>query len=148
MTACQEQLVFPKQIATAAATGTLSAAERSYPTSEVRGRSWEDSMPKGQRSRGVTPPLRSRAAAKSARLQRRRNGREELLKSKVRDGSWEELPHTPMLEVRGGGWEDQPHTRGQGRRPGGPTPCPGTGGCAGAGGPRGAIPAEGQEGRQ
>ena len=41
----------------------------------------------------------------------------------------------PLSEVRGGGWEDQPHARGQGWRLGGPT-----GGCAGAGGPRGAIP--------
>ena len=30
-----------------AATGTLSVAERSYPTSEVRGRSREDPMPVG-----------------------------------------------------------------------------------------------------
>ena len=33
--------------AAAAATGPLSAAERSYPKSEVRGRSWEDPCPKG-----------------------------------------------------------------------------------------------------
>ena len=31
---------------------------------------------------------------------------------------------------------------------GGATPCPRSGGCAGAGGPRGAIPPEGQEGQQ
>ena len=31
--------------AQAVATGALSAAERSHPTSEVRGRSWEDPMP-------------------------------------------------------------------------------------------------------
>ena len=52
----------------AAATGALSVAERSYPTSEVRGRSWEDPMPEGRRPRGVTPCLRSGAAAESARL--------------------------------------------------------------------------------
>ena len=51
-----------------AATGALSVAERSYPTSEVRGRSWEDPMPEGRRPRGVTPCLRSGAAAESARL--------------------------------------------------------------------------------
>ena len=79
-----------------AATRTLSAAERSYPTSEVRGGSREDPMPKGQQPRGVTPRSRSGAVAKSARLQRRRNGREEL----------------PESEVRGGGWEDQPHIQG------------------------------------
>ena len=33
----------------------LSAAERSYPTSEVRGRSWEDPMLEGWQPRGVTP---------------------------------------------------------------------------------------------
>ena len=45
---------------------------------KVRGRSREDPMPKGQWPRGVTPCLRSGAAAKSARLQWHRNGREEL----------------------------------------------------------------------
>ena len=93
------------------ATGAHSAAERSYPTSEVRGRSREDPMPKGRRPRVVTPRPRSGAAAKSAGLQRHRNGQEEL-----------------------------PHVQGQGRQPGGATPCPRSGGCVGAGGPRGAIP--------
>ena len=69
-----------------AATSALSMAERSYPKSEVRGRSWEDPMPEGQQPRGVTPRLRSGAAAKSARLRRRRNGRDELPASEVRDG--------------------------------------------------------------
>ena len=44
-------------------TGALSAAKRSYPTSEVRGRSWEDPMPKGWWPRGATPCPRSGAAA-------------------------------------------------------------------------------------
>ena len=52
----------------AAATGALSTAERSHPTSEVRGRSQEDPMPKGRQPRGVTPRPRSGAAAKSTRL--------------------------------------------------------------------------------
>ena len=69
------------------------AAERSHPTSEVRGRNREDPMPEGRRPRGVTPRPRSGAAAKSARLQRCRNGREELPKSEVRGGCQEELPH-------------------------------------------------------
>ena len=47
-------------------------------TSEVRGRSQEDPMPEGWQPRGVTPRLRSGAVAKSARLQRLRNGREGL----------------------------------------------------------------------
>ena len=51
-----------------AATGAVSAAERSYPMSEVRGRNWEDSMPEGQQPRRVTPRLRLGAAAESARL--------------------------------------------------------------------------------
>ena len=52
----------------------LSTAKRRYPTSEVRGRSREDPITDGQRPRGATPRLRSRAAAKSARLWWRRNG--------------------------------------------------------------------------
>ena len=98
-------------------------------------------MPEGQWSRGVTPRLRSGAAAESARLRRRRNGREELprvrgqsrdersyptsevsggcwekiphaLKLKARGGGQEELPHAPTTEARGGGWEEQPHIQG------------------------------------
>ena len=161
-----------------AATGELSAAKRSYPTSEVRGRSREDPMPKGRRLRGVTPLPRSGAVAKSSRLQRRRNGGEELPKSEVRGGHERSYPTSevgggvgvrprgaiqrprsgvatrgvtprlrsgvaaersyPVAEVRGGGWEDQPPARGQGRRPS--TPRPRSGGCTGAGEPRGAIP--------
>ena len=86
------------------ATGALSPAERSYPTSEVRSSSREDPMPEGRQPRGVTPHPKSGAAAESARLRRHRNGREELPKSEVRGGSWEELPHV----------------RGQGQQQGGP----------------------------
>ena len=126
--------------ATAAATGALGAAKRSYPMSEVRGRSREDPMPEERRPRGVTPLPRSGAAAESARLQRSRNSREELPKSEVRGGGQEELPHALTPKARGGGQEDQTHARGQGRRPGGPTPRQRSGGCPGTGGPRGAIP--------
>ena len=45
-----------------------------------------------------------------------------------------------MPEARGGGREELSPTRGQGRRPGGVTPRPRSGGCTGTGGPRGAIP--------
>ena len=69
-------------------------------------------MPEGQRLRRVTPRLRAGAAAESARLQRRRNGQEELPKSEVRGDGREELPHAPTPEARGGGWEDQPHVQG------------------------------------
>ena len=51
-----------------AVTITHSAAKRSYLTSEVRGKSWEDPMPKGQWTRRVTPRPRSGAVAESARL--------------------------------------------------------------------------------
>ena len=77
--------------------------------------------------------------------------------SEAKDGSWEELPRVrsqgrrprgatlhprpgAVLEARGGGREEQPHARGQGQQLGGATPSPRSGGCAGAGGPRGAIP--------
>ena len=46
----------------------------------------------------------------------------------------------PMPEARGSSWKELPHTRGQGRQPGGVTAHPRSSGCAGAGGPRGAIP--------
>ena len=95
--------------AVVAAIGPLSVAERSYPTSEVRGRSREDPMPEGLRPRGLNPRPRSGAAAENARLQQRRNCQEELPKSQVRGGGQEELPHTPTPEARGGGREDQPH---------------------------------------
>ena len=99
-------------------TSGLSAAERSYPTSEVRGEarrtpclkgSGQEELPhvpgQGQKpgvphaqravAKGVTPHPRSGAAAESARLRRRRNGREELPKSEVRGSGWEDLPPRP-----------------------------------------------------
>ena len=94
-------------------------------------------MTKGRRPRGVTPRPMSGAVAESARLQRRWNGQEELPKSEVRGGGWEELPKT---DASGSCQEELPHVRGQGWRPGGPTPRPTSGGCVGAEGPRGAIP--------
>ena len=53
----------------AAATSALSTAQRSHPTSEVRGRSWEDPMPEGRRPREVTPLLRSEAEAERSYLE-------------------------------------------------------------------------------
>ena len=44
-------------------TSAHSAAERSCPTSEVRGRSWEDPIPEGLWPRGVTPRPRPGMAA-------------------------------------------------------------------------------------
>ena len=57
--------IFRRAKAQVAATGT---GKRSYPTSEVRGRSREDPMPEGQRPGGVTPRPRSGAVAESTRL--------------------------------------------------------------------------------
>ena len=93
-------------------TRTLSVAKRSYPTSEVRGRSREDPMPEGRWPRGVTPCPRSGAAAESARLRWHRNGQEELPKSEIRGGGQEELPHAPTPETRGGGREELPPIQG------------------------------------
>ena len=93
----------------AAVTSALSTAERSYPTSDVRGRSREDPMPEGQWPRGVTRCWRPGAAAeRSYPLPKARGiGRSH-----------------PPSQVRGGGQEEQPHTRGQGQQPEGATPCP------------------------
>ena len=66
-------------------TCALSAAERSYLTSEVRGRSWEDPMPEGRQPRGVTLHPRPGAVA------------------------WRSHP---VLEARGGGREEQPNVQG------------------------------------
>ena len=46
----------------------------------------------------------------------------------------------PTSKGRGGGREELPQDRGQGWRLGGATPRPKSGGCMGAGGPRGATP--------
>ena len=66
---------------------------------ELRGRNQEDPMPEGRWPRGVTPRLRSGAAAESARLRRRRNRREELPHVCGRGGAAER--RYPASEVRG-----------------------------------------------
>ena len=83
--------------AQAVATGALSAAERSHPTSEVRGRSWEDPMPEGRRPRGVTPRLRSRGVAEKRYPASEVRGCDEgsYPASEVRGGRRKELPHAP-----------------------------------------------------
>ena len=84
----------------AAATGTLSMAERSYPTSEVRGRSQKDPMPEGRRPRGVTP--------------RPRSG--QLPRVPGCDGAWmaERSYSVSEVGVGGGGREELPRVRGWG----------------------------------
>ena len=68
--------------------------------SEVRGRSWEDPMPEGQRPRGITPRPRSGAEAESTRLRR---------------GAGTAERSYPASKVRGGSQEELSHVRGQGR---------------------------------
>ena len=81
------------------ATGALSMTERSYPTSDVRGRSRECQAATAQEwPRGATPRPRSGAAAKRI-----------YPESEVRGGGQEELPHAPTPETRGGGREELPH---------------------------------------
>ena len=75
------------------------AAERSCPTSEVRGggRDCQAAMAQEQPG-GATPHPRPGAAAERS-----------YPASEVRDGGREELPHAPTTEARGGGQEEQPH---------------------------------------
>ena len=101
---------------------TQSVAERSYPTSEVRGRSREDLMPKRQWPRGVTPRPRSGAAAESARLRWCRNGRGDM-------------KDNPASKDRGRGLKEQPHIQGMvavwaQEGPRGAIPCLRSGGVA------------------
>ena len=139
----------------AAMTGALSAAERSYTKSEVRGRSQENPMPKGRRPRGVTPRPRSGAAADSARLQQHRNGWEDLpcmwgqggrsrgvipCPGQRRHREDYSASRSELAAGRSYPTPPYPHARGQGQRLGGPTRHPRSRGCTGTGGPRGAIP--------
>ena len=80
---------------------STSMAERSYPTSKVRGRSQEEPMPEGWRPRGATPRPRSGAAAERS---------------------------YPPPEVRGGSRECQTATVQE--QPRGATPCPRSGAAA------------------
>ena len=74
-------------------------AERCYPMTEVRGRSWEDPMPKERRPRGATSCPRSGAAVESSNpmskdwwLQGCRRAWRSYSTFKVRRGSGEEIP--------------------------------------------------------
>ena len=99
----------------------------------VRGRSREDPIPK-------------RAAAKRSypTSEVRGSGREcQAAMAQEQPGG-----ATPRPNSRGQGRQlgGATHARSQGQQPGGPMPCPRSRGCTGAGGSRGAIPLEGQEG--
>ena len=91
--------------------------------SEVRGRRQEDPMPERQLPRGVTPCLRSGAAAESARLQRCRNSQEELPHVRGQRLQWRGATPRPRSgavargsypppEARDDSREEQPHIQG------------------------------------
>ena len=79
-------------------------------------------MPEGQQPRGVTPSLRSGAAAESARLRRRRNGLQELprvrgqgrrLRRDTLEGGQERQRRgATRVQDQGQQPEDQPHVQG------------------------------------
>ena len=72
-------------------------AERSHPTSKVRGRSREDHMPEGRWPRGATPRPRSGGAA----------GRCYPMPLSWKPGATAGR-NAPMPEARGSGREEQP----------------------------------------
>ena len=86
------------------APGALTMAERSYPTSEVRGRSWEDPTLEGWQPRGVTQQ-RPRVPGWDGA------GMAEKSYPSPRSGAASERRYRAN-EVRGGGREDQPHVQG------------------------------------
>ena len=92
--------------------------------SEVRGRSWEDPMPEGQRPRGVTPRPRSGAAAESTRLRQRRNGGEELPCVRGQRGRPRGDTQRPRSGMVTRGATPRPHAREQGMAAGRSNPRP------------------------
>ena len=98
----------------AAATGALSVAERSYPTSEVRGRSPEFQAVTVQEWRRGATQVRGQGGRPGGAIPHPRSGaaaeRRDLV-NEVRGDSWQELPHAPIPEASGGGQEDQPHVQ-------------------------------------
>ena len=107
-----------------------AAAKRSYPTSEVRGSGREYQTATGHRNSGE----------ELSRIQGQ-GGRPRGVTPRPRSGAGMRgvTPHLRSGAAAGRRYPT-PQARGQGRWPGGPTLCPRSRGCAGAGGPRGAIP--------
>ena len=102
-------------------------------------------MPDGRRTRGVTP-VRGQGRSPGGATPRPRSGqqpREATPCPRLRVAAERSYPTS---EDRGSGWEELPHAQGQGWQLGGATPCPRSGGCMGAGGPREAIPHSRSEG--
>ena len=97
-------------------TGTLSAAERSYPTSEFRGKSREDPMPEEQRPKGVTPHPWSGQWLRVPDCDGAGTDERSNPASEVKGGDEKSYPRPPSLEARGSGREELPHDRGQGRQ--------------------------------
>ena len=93
------------------------------PKSEVRGGGREDPMPEGRQPRGVTQRRPRVPGCDGA-------GTAEKSYPSPRSGEASERRY-PVNEVSGGSREELPYARGQGRQPGGPTPCPRSSGCAG-----------------
>ena len=111
--------------------------ERSYPTSEVMGRSPRTPCSKGS-SQEELPHIQGQGqrlrvpSCDSA-------GTAERSYPSPRSGAAAQRSYS-TLEVRGGRREEQPHALGQGWRPWGVAPRLRSSGCEGAGGPRRAIP--------
>ena len=93
--------------------------------SEVRGRRREDSMPEGQRPRGVTPRPRSGAAARVQDCEGAGTVRGATLRPRSGGVAERRYPtplsprpgvaarrSNPTPKARGGGREDQPHIQG------------------------------------
>ena len=97
-------------------------------------------MPEGRRPRAVTPRPRSGAAAQSTRLQRRRNCGEELPRVRGQGGPPRGDTQRPRSGAVGGRSYPTPPCLRPGAAAEGATPRPRSRGCAGAGGPGGAIP--------
>ena len=116
--------------------GLLSAAHSQHHLS-----GFEEELPhvrrQGQWLRGAIPRPRPVAAGRRHPTSEVRGGQEKPPRAQARGGDPEEPPRARGQGRQLGG---ATHTRVQGRWLGGATPHPRSGGCAGAGGPRGAIP--------
>ena len=128
--------------------GTHSVAEKSYPTSKVRGSGQECQAATAQeRPGGATLRLVSGAAAGRSNPTSEVRGRSR--EDPMPEGRWPRgvtsCPRSGAAAEsaklrRAGAAERSYQVRGQGWRWTGATPCPRSSGSTGTGGPRGAIP--------
>ena len=112
--------------ATVAPNGALSVAERGYP------------HPRSGAEAGRTPFPQGCGPEELPHV--RGQGQQPRVPGCNGAGTAEKSYPRPRSGAAAGRNYPTPHTGGQGWRPGGPTPRPRSGGCADAGGPRGAIP--------